>query len=110
MLDNKDFSYSGIVDIIHHQPEKIEDLVIEIDNRYNDLKSKQDQLEKELDNIKAKKSKMISSFFYTHKAMSLGEEPLTFFNEDRFVIVNILSEENNRVEYNSFLPNIIVKQ
>ena len=105
LLESTGHSFSGISKIIYDEPEKTKELLLEIDNRYNNIINEQLELEKKLNQLKNKKSYIISDFNYLHKALKLNEnESISFVNNGYFIEIKIYPEFN----YNINKINIIL--
>lgn len=104
LLEKTGYSYSGISDIIHNEPEKTQHLLIELDNAYNAIIEKQAALEAQLAKVKTYKSTLVNCFVHAHLGMELdANKPLVFENAKNVVIVKIV---NNKIDYQEFEKSI----
>ena len=97
ILSKTGYSYSGISDIIHNEPEKTESLLHAINSEYLETKESIAKMEKELEALKLKKGLLVSSFLHAHKALKLGNTPLCFIQEDKTIVVEQL--DDNKIDY-----------
>lgn len=109
LLESTGYSYSGISDIVNNDFEKSEELLCLIDDRYNEIKEKQAELEKQLELLKNERGMLVSSFFYFHLASKLGDKPLSFIKDDCFVNIEILDTNTHKIDYTKKPINFILK-
>lgn len=100
ILEETGYSYSGISNIIHNEPENTKRLLHAINSEYLAAKEKQAQLEKELEAIKLTRGFLVSSFLHAHQALKLGGKPLCFIQGNTTVVVKRL--EGDRIDYESY--------
>ena len=99
LLEDTGHSYSGISKIVFEEPEKTTELLLLIDDNYNELKRRQELLEKELESVKCERGTMVSDFIYIHQAMKLKEEPISFVTDGYFTEIKVLSKNEQRINY-----------
>jgi hypothetical protein len=100
LLEETGYSYSGISNIIHNEPEKAIFLITEIDKEYRFMQEQIAELEKELADARNKKALLVSTFIYAHKALKLGENPLCFLAGNNTIVVGV--KDQNTIDYNIF--------
>lgn len=99
LLEQTGHSYSGISDIVFNTPEKTSELLFQIDEKYNELKNRQEELEKELDLIKSERGCMVSDFIHIHQALKLKDEHISFIKDDFFTEIKIISRNEMKINY-----------
>lgn len=92
-------SYSGICEIAREQ-NKAKALLLQLDEYYNELIKRQNELEKELEHLKSEIGMVVDNFIYLHKSLELGEKPLTFVSGDNFTEVKVLC--SNKINYEKY--------
>jgi phage shock protein A len=107
MIEDTGYSYSGISEVIRESPQKAKDLLMDIDDKYNDVCEKQKQLEKQLEEVKSERGQLVSSFVYAHKALRLNTSPLVFDNDNSIVIVKVLDMDKYKIDYEKFIKTIL---
>lgn len=102
LLESTGYSWSGVHDIVHNEPEKTEELLMEIDVEYNAAKLQQIELEKQLERVKSKRGRMVSMFCHLHSALQLpAQEPLCF-ERDGFIIKVDVNSSDTEIGYDKF--------
>lgn len=99
LVEETGHSYSGICEIVREQ-NKSNELIIQLDEFYNDLKQQQEQLEKELEKVKCERGLLVNDFILLHKALKLNDKSLTYVINNQFTEVKILDE--NRINYEKY--------
>ena len=104
LLEETGHSYSGISDIVFNKPEQANELLIQIDDRYNELIKEQESLERQLEAVKSKRGMMVSNFIHIHKAFNTAmevdtDQPLSFVKDGFYTEITILSVEDGRINY-----------
>lgn len=102
LVEETGYSYSGVSDVIHNEPEKAKDLLISINTEYLIAKMKQEELEKQLEKVRSQRSHLVSCFLYFMKAME--EDKLIYETGQEVVIVQRL--EDNKIDYSAYEKTI----
>lgn len=102
LVEETGYSYSGVADVIHNEPEKAKDLLISINTEYQIAKMKQEELEKQLEKVRSQRSHLVSCFLYFMKAMK--EDKLIYETGLEVVIVQRL--EDNKIDYSAYEKTI----
>lgn len=92
-------SYSGVSDIIRNEG-KAEELLKQIDDYYNESKTRQEQLEKELEQLKVNRGTAVGLFLHCYRILGKSDKPLVFFNRDNVVMIHKKNEDV--INYESF--------
>lgn len=94
-----DLSYSGIANILDGttKEEQLQFLHL-LDDHYQNIKLKQLQLEKELENLKTSRAITVGGFLHCHKILiQSSDKPLSFVHGDNLVVIKRL--ENGNMDY-----------
>jgi len=106
LLERTGYSYSGISDIIHNEPESTKELIQQIDEKYNYCVRKQEEIERELERAKSARGMCVRAFIHVHSSLKLGEEPLVFEARNmtgwqkEMIVVKI--KDQNTIDYQKF--------
>ncbi|NDV96472.1 hypothetical protein D0T84_16345 [Dysgonomonas sp. 521] len=92
-------SYSGISKIIRDENNVVE-LLHQIDNCYNEAKSDQQKVEKELEYIKMQRGNAVTLFIYCLKALEISGKPLVFQNSNHITVIKQIDE--NTIDYEKY--------
>lgn len=95
LLEKTGYSYSGIADIIHNGGDT-KALLQEIYTKHKEAVRQVEELQKQLGRAEKVLSLCFTSFKHAHKALKLGDKPLTFeINEGKGLVVFEVDDEGD---------------
>ncbi len=94
------WSYSGYAEVLRETPrERQIEMLQELDDTYTSLVARQNELEKELENVKHQRGMCVTSFQWFHRICLPQDQPLNlvFMSKGCVVTVKILGD--NHIDY-----------
>lgn len=98
LVEETGYSYSGVADIVHNDPERSQELLLSINDEYLKAKAEQEELEKKLAHAKSQRSHLVSCFLHFMQARQ--EESLVYEAGNNVVVVQRL--DSNAIDYSAY--------